>query len=69
MRARILQATLEAVHLPWKEWQCGGVPIVSLRVIERWKGKDKPVVRKASLELTGAKPQPFQFYKKIRDNL
>lgn len=33
------------------EWQCGGVPVTSLCVIERRKGKDKPVIRKALVEL------------------
>jgi len=33
------------------EWQCGGVPVTSLCVIERRKGKDKPVIRKALVQL------------------
>ena len=33
------------------EWECGGVPVTSLCVIERRKGKDKPVIRKALVEL------------------
>lgn len=33
------------------EWDCGGVPVTSLCVIERRKGKDKPVIRKALVEL------------------
>ncbi|CAB9510223.1 Pyrophosphate--fructose 6-phosphate 1-phosphotransferase subunit [Seminavis robusta] len=33
------------------EWSCGGVPVTSLCVIERRKGKDKPVIRKALVEL------------------
>ena len=64
-----LIASVKNLLAPCKEWQCGGVPITSLCVIEKRKGKEKPVIRKALVELTGALSQPFQFYKKIRDNL
>ncbi|CAL1126702.1 unnamed protein product [Cladocopium goreaui] len=64
-----LIASVKNLLAPCKEWQCGGVPITSLCVIERRKGKDKPVIRKALVEMTGGLSQPFQFYKKIRDHL
>lgn len=64
-----LIASVKNLLAPCKEWQCGGVPVTSLCVIERRKGKDKPVIRKALVEMTGDLSQPFQFYKKIRNNL
>eukprot|EP00435_Cladocopium_sp_Y103_P065805 s161_g27.t2 len=64
-----LIASVKNLLAPCKEWQCGGVPITSLCCIERRKGKEKPVIRKALVELTGGLSPPFQFFKKIRDNL
>lgn len=64
-----LIASVKNLLAPCKEWQCGGVPVTSLCVIERRKGKDKPVIRKALVEMTGDLSQPFQFYKKIRNDL
>eukprot|EP00933_Yihiella_yeosuensis_P032008 TRINITY_DN25596_c0_g1_i1.p1 TRINITY_DN25596_c0_g1~~TRINITY_DN25596_c0_g1_i1.p1 ORF type:complete len:1221 (+),score=283.79 TRINITY_DN25596_c0_g1_i1:53-3664(+) len=64
-----LIASVKNLLAPVKEWECGGVPVTSLCVIERRKGKDKPVIRKALVELEGELSQPFQYYKKIRDEL
>jgi 6-phosphofructokinase 1 len=64
-----LIASVKNLLAPVKQWQCGGVPITSLCVIERRKGKDKPVIRKALVELDGPMSQPFVAYKKIREQL
>lgn len=36
-----------------QDWQCGGVPLTMMMNMERRKGKDKPVIRKALVELNG----------------
>jgi len=45
------------------DWQCGGVPLTMMMNMERRKGKDKPVIRKALVELNGA---PFKAFAKQR---
>jgi pyrophosphate--fructose-6-phosphate 1-phosphotransferase len=44
---------------PAAEWVAGGVPITMMMNIERRNGADKPVIRKALVELDGA---PFRFF-------
>ncbi len=44
---------------PAEEWVAGGMPITKMMNIERRHGKDKPVIRKALVELDG---KPFQFF-------
>ena len=44
---------------PAAEWIAGGVPITMMMNIERRNGADKPVIRKALVELDGA---PFKFF-------
>ncbi|MCR5180273.1 MAG: diphosphate--fructose-6-phosphate 1-phosphotransferase [Bacteroidaceae bacterium] len=44
---------------PASEWVAGGVPITMMMNIERRNGADKPVIRKALVELDGA---PFKFF-------
>jgi pyrophosphate--fructose-6-phosphate 1-phosphotransferase len=39
------------------QWDCGGVPLTMMMNIERRKGKEKPVIKKALVELDGA---PFK---------
>ena len=46
-----------------KLWECGGVPLTMMMNIERRKGKEKPVIRKALVELEGA---PFRELLKMR---
>ncbi|MBN2051806.1 MAG: diphosphate--fructose-6-phosphate 1-phosphotransferase [Spirochaetales bacterium] len=46
-----------------EEWVPGGVPIVSMMNLERRKGKVKPVIRKAMVDLN---KKPFKFYAKQR---
>merc|ERR1719162_373477 len=64
-----LIASVKNLLAPPKDWLCGGVPVTSLCVIERRKGKNKPVIKKALVELEGPLSQPFQQYCKIRDRL
>jgi len=49
---------------PAEEWVAGGMPITKMMNIERRNGKDKPVIRKALVELDGA---PFKFFAAHRD--
>ena len=44
---------------PADEWVAGGMPITKMMNIERRHGADKPVIRKALVELEGA---PFKFF-------
>ena len=44
---------------PAEEWVAGGMPMTKMMNIERRHGKDKPVIRKALVELDGA---PFKFF-------
>ena len=50
---------------PAAEWVAGGMPITKMMNIERRHGEDKPVIRKAMVELDG---KPFQFFADNRDN-
>ncbi|MBE6950132.1 MAG: diphosphate--fructose-6-phosphate 1-phosphotransferase [Ruminococcaceae bacterium] len=49
---------------PAEEWVAGGMPITKMMNIERRHGADKPVIRKALVELEGA---PFKFFCEHRD--
>ena len=49
---------------PAEEWIAGGMPITKMMNIERRHGHDKPVIRKALVELEG---KPFQFFAAHRD--
>ena len=51
------------LHRPAEEWVAGGMPITKMMNIERRHGADKPVIRKALVELDGA---PFQFFAEHR---
>ncbi len=48
---------------PAEEWVAGGMPMTKMMNIERRNGKDKPVIRKALVELDGA---PFKFFAENR---
>ena len=52
------------LQAPAEEWVAGGMPITKMMNIERRHGKDKPVIRKALVELEGA---PFKFFCEHRD--
>jgi len=47
-----------------KQWECGGIPITMMMNIERRKGKEKPVIQKALVDLNGA---PFKAFEKSRE--
>ncbi len=49
---------------PAEEWVAGGMPITKMMNIERRHGADKPVIRKALVELEGA---PFKFFAANRE--
>ena len=49
---------------PAEEWNAGGMPITKMMNIERRNGQDKPVIRKALVELDGA---PFKYFASKRE--
>ena len=49
---------------PASEWVAGGMPITKMMNIERRHGEDKPVIRKALVELDGA---PFKYFESHRE--
>lgn len=49
---------------PSEEWVAGGMPITKMMNIERRNGEDKPVIKKALVELDG---KPFKFFEANRD--
>ena len=49
---------------PAEEWVAGGMPITKMMNIERRHGADKPVIRKALVELDG---KPFRFFAANRE--
>ncbi len=51
------------LQAPAEEWVAGGMPITKMMNIERRHGHDKPVIRKALVELEGA---PFKFFAENR---
>ena len=52
------------LQAPAEEWVAGGMPITKMMNIERRHGADKPVIRKALVELEGA---PFKFFCEHRE--
>ena len=52
------------LHKPAEEWVAGGMPITKMMNIERRHGADKPVIRKALVELDEA---PFKFFAANRE--
>ena len=49
---------------PADQWVAGGMPITKMMNIERRHGEDKPVIRKALVELDG---KPFRYFEANRD--
>ena len=47
-----------------ESWGSGGIPITMLMNMERRHGKDKPVIRRALVKLTGNK---YQYFDKTRE--
>ena len=60
-----LMATVSDLHLPASEWRVGGAPLVGMMQMEHRHGKDKPVVRKALVDLDGA---PMRAYRALRSH-
>ena len=52
------------LHRPAEEWVAGGMAITKMMNIERRNGEDKPVIRKALVELDG---KPFQYFAAHRE--
>ena len=52
------------ISKPAEEWVAGGMPITKMMNMERRNGEDKPVIRKALVELDGA---PFKYFESHRD--
>ena len=52
------------ISKPAEEWIAGGMPITKMMNIERRNGEDKPVIRKALVELDG---KPFKYFEAHRD--
>lgn len=57
-------AIVKNTTAPASEWIAGGVPITMMMNIERRNGENKPVIRKALVELDGA---PFKTFAAQRD--
>ena len=51
------------LQAPAEEWVAGGMPITKMMNMERRHGADKPVIRKALVDLDGA---PFKFFAEHR---
>ena len=52
------------ISKPAEEWVAGGMPITKMMNIERRNGEDKPVIRKALVELDG---KPFKYFEQNRE--
>ena len=52
------------ISRPADQWIAGGMPITKMMNMERRNGKDKPVIRKALVELDG---KPFTYFAANRD--
>ena len=52
------------ISKPADQWVAGGMPITKMMNIERRNGEDKPVIRKALVELDG---KPFKYFEANRD--
>ena len=57
-------ANVRNTTAPAEQWIAGGIPITMMMNMERRHGADKPVIRKALVELDGA---PFKYFVSQRD--
>ena len=48
-----LISSVTNLSAPVEHWSCGGAPLVRMMNVERRHGKDKPVIKKALVDLTG----------------
>jgi len=56
-------SSVQKLTKPAKQWVCGGTPLTSMMNVERRHGADKPVIKKALVELDG---KPFKALLKKR---
>ena len=56
-------SSVQKLTQPAKQWVCGGTPLTSMMNVERRHGADKPVIKKALVELEG---KPFKALAKKR---
>ena len=57
-------SSIRNLSAPASEWKAGGMPITKMMNIERRHGEDKPVIKKALVELEG---KPFKYFEAHRD--
>ena len=57
-------STITNLSKPTTEWKAGGMPITKMMNLEQRHGKQKPVIRKALVELDG---KPFRYFAERRD--
>ena len=57
-------SSIRNLSAPASEWKAGGMPITKMMNIERRHGEDKPVIKKALVELDG---KPFKYFEERRD--
>ena len=55
---------IKNLSAPADEWTAGGMPITKMMNMERRHGEDKPVIKKALVELDGA---PFKYFEAHRE--
>lgn len=57
-------STITNLSKPATEWKAGGMPITKMMNLEQRHGKQKPVIRKALVELDG---KPFRYFAERRE--
>ena len=57
-------SSIKNLSAPADEWLSGGMPITKMMNIERRHGEDKPVIKKALVELDG---KPFKYFEERRN--
>lgn len=57
-------SSIRKLYRPATEWTAGGMPITKMMNIERRGGEDKPVIKKALVDLDGG---PFKYFKEHRE--
>lgn len=57
-------SSIKNLSAPAEEWKAGGMPITKMMNIEHRNGVDKPVIKKALVELDG---KPFKYFASHRD--
>lgn len=57
-------SSIKNLSSPAEDWISGGMPITKMMNIERRNGEDKPVIKKALVELEG---KPFKYFEERRE--